>query len=121
MKQIDDLIEHLKSDKPYDEIRTFKLWEALTLLNSNINTLNNSLINNLFDTRLEYPTGTINGVNTKFYLQFKPDTDLILGFKNGLLLEKLVDYNVKDKLITFVVAPVGGSILEFVYQVRREI
>lgn len=119
INQVDNLIQHLKSSKPYDEAGTFKLWEALKILSDELVEVHHILRDNLEDTIVEIPEGLINGSNKKYYLSQKPVNDFILGFKSGLLLFKDTDFVVKDQLVTFTVAPAGGSTLQFVYQVRR--
>lgn len=43
-KPIDDLIEHLKSDKPYDKTGTLKLWEALKSISNQLGTVSGNTI-----------------------------------------------------------------------------
>lgn len=118
MTSIDNLIEHLKSKTPYDETGTFKLWEALKTLSDELVRIN-KILDGLLENMTEIPTGLINGVNKKFLLSQKPQNNFVIGYKNGLLLFKDTDFTVKDNLITFTVAPAGGSTLQFVYKVRR--
>lgn len=121
MNRIDNLIEHLKGSDPYGKTETFKLWEALKTLNDNIISLDNLFRNNIENFILETPAGLINGVNTKFFLNFKPVNNFVLGFKNGLLLINITDFIVVDNRIIMTIAPAALSILKFVYCIRRQL
>lgn len=117
MKKIDNLIEFLKSDKPYDKAQAYKLWEVLKALSDNIIELSKTVaVNNLINT-LEIPRGTINGSNKIFYLRNKPSNDFIAGYKNGLLLQKDIDFIIEDNRILMTVAPAIGNTIQFLYSV----
>lgn len=120
INQIDDLVAHLKSSEPYDAIGTFKLWEALTSLSNQLSELNKTFEKYLVRNVVETPDGVIDGVNQVFILKNKPFDDFVLGYKNGLLLAS-TDWSINDNRINFTAAPVALSVLQFIYNVRREI
>lgn len=114
MSPIDDLIEHLKGVNPYGRgTEAFKLWSALKQLSDAAVELSNTKVQHT----LENPIGAINGNNKNFLLSSVPATsnNLLMGFKNGLLLQRGIDFNIENRLIIMTTAPAIGNVLQFLY------
>jgi len=118
-KTVDDLIEHLKSTKPYGRTETYKLWEALKRLSDGLIKIDKYIQDNLVKNIVEFPIGNIDSSNTIFMLSFDPVDNFIVGFLNGTLLERDTDYTVRSRTITIVTPPAPGDSLQFLYSVRR--
>lgn len=59
----------------------------------------------------ETPTGTINGVNTDFTLVNTPASNSVRVYLEGKRLAPGVDYSITSSIISFVLAPLTGSII----------
>ena len=109
MSPIDSLIEHLKGINPYGKTETIKLWEALITLSNAILRLEK------ITPVLEIPSGTINSSNKEFLLSETPIyNNFSMVFKNGLLLSK-TEYEIINRLLVMVTAPVAGNTLQLLY------
>lgn len=65
----------------------------------------------------ETPAGTINGLNTSFTLANTPVSDSsVFVFLNGQRQTKNEDYTISGSIITFITAPLTGSILRVDYR-----
>lgn len=119
IKPIDNLIEYLKSDKPFSKDQGIKLWEILKILADGEIKLDNSItINKSVRSTIDIPDGNIDGSNKNFILNNKPIDTFIAVFQNGLLLSKNTDYVIKDSLVTMTSAPVVGDTLQFIYNIQ---
>lgn len=64
----------------------------------------------------EVPTGTVNGVNTDFVLAATPITNSLNVYLNGARLQITTDYTLATATITFLTAPLLGSVILCDYQ-----
>lgn len=63
----------------------------------------------------EIPTGNINGSNVTFTLAYTPVTGTVKVYLDGQRMALTADYSISGTTITFVEAPVTGSVLQADY------
>lgn len=65
----------------------------------------------------EIPSGSINGVNKIFTLDFSPTPTTSLEiYKNGFLSSPTEDYTLSGNTVTFIIAPIVNTILIMFYR-----
>jgi hypothetical protein len=65
----------------------------------------------------ETPSGTVNGTNDEFTIAYAPVTDSLMLYRDGQLLKAGgADYTLSGTTVTFVTAPLTGSVLLATYR-----